>query len=163
MVPMTDADVLAYPPHLRAAGTPDAPFRPVASIAQIARGAMLRVTHGDLDILIAHTDAGLVATDDRCPHMAAPLSIGTLEGCLVTCPLHRGEFDLASGDVVRFPTTGGLDPEGNYHPTWAPPGAPPKPEPTDEKARARALTRVRRMRYYPLRVVGDTIEVALPE
>jgi naphthalene 1,2-dioxygenase system ferredoxin subunit len=133
------------------------------SLDDLPLGSMQRVTHGDLDVLIAHTAAGLVATDDRCPHMSAPLSIGRLEECQVTCPLHQGRFDLSTGGVVRFPTTGGLDPDGIHHPTWAPPGAPPKPEPSDDKARARALTRVRSMRYYPLRVVGNTIEVALPE
>jgi nitrite reductase/ring-hydroxylating ferredoxin subunit len=124
---------------------------------------MLRVTRGDLDVLLAHTEAGLVATDDRCPHMSAPLSLGRLDGCIVDCPLHSGRFDLSTGETVQFPTTGGLDPDGNYHPTWAPPGSTPKPEPTDLKAQARAATRVRRVRYYPLRVVAGRIEVALPD
>ncbi|MBA3797214.1 MAG: Rieske 2Fe-2S domain-containing protein, partial [Chloroflexi bacterium] len=95
-------------------------------------------------------------------HMAAPLSVGRLDGCEVDCPLHKGRFDLRTGDTVRFPTTGGLDPDGGYHPPWAPAGAPPKPEPSDDKARARAATRVRRLRYYPVRVRGDAIEVAIP-
>lgn len=154
--------VLPFPEELRAAGTHDAPFLPVCRLAEVPPGALLRVTRGDLDVLVAHTPQGLVATDDRCPHMAAPLSIGRLEGCVVACPLHRGRFDLASGDVVTFPTTGGLDAHGVGHEPWAPPGAPPKPEPSDDKARARALTRVRRLRYYPLRVKGEVVEVALP-
>ena len=123
---------------------------------------MLRVSHGDLDVLLAHTLAGVVATDDRCPHMAAPLSIGALDGCEVACPLHKGRFDLATGEVVVFPTTGGLDADGGSHATWSPPGSEAKPEPSDAKARARALTRVRRLRYYPLRIAGDTIELRLP-
>jgi len=77
------------------------------SLDDLPVGSMRRVTHGDLDVLIAHTQAGLVATDDRCPHMSAPLSIGRLEECEVTCPLHQGRFDLSTGGVVRFPTTGG--------------------------------------------------------
>jgi nitrite reductase/ring-hydroxylating ferredoxin subunit len=120
------------------------------------------VTRGDLDVLIAHTTAGLVATDDRCPHMSAPLSQGRLDGCVVDCPLHSGRFDLATGGVVQFPTTGGLDAEGAYHPPWQTPGSQPRPEPTDAKAMARAATRVRRLRYYPLRVRDGLIEVAIP-
>jgi nitrite reductase/ring-hydroxylating ferredoxin subunit len=135
----------------------------MASLDDVPLCTMQRVTRGDLDVLIAHTPAGLVATDDRCPHMSAPLSIGRLEECHVTCPLHQGRFDLSTGEVVQFPTTGGLDADGTYHPTWAQPGAPPKPETPDDKARARALTRVRRLRYYPLRINGSAIEVALPE
>jgi nitrite reductase/ring-hydroxylating ferredoxin subunit len=134
----------------------------VAALADLPPGALLRFSEGDLDVLIAHTPAGLVATDDRCPHMAAPLSIGTLDGCVVACPLHKGRFDLATGDVVVFPTTGGLDADGRSHPTWSPPGSEPKPEPSDAKARARALTRVRRLRYYPVRVAAGAIELRLP-
>ena len=159
---MTDPAVLPFPASLCAPGTRDAPFQVVARVDEVPEGTMRRVTRGDLDVLLAHTPAGLVATDDRCPHMSAPLSIGRLEDCEVTCPLHQGRFDLATGEVLQFPTTGGLDADGTYHPTWAPPGAPPKPEPSDDKARARALTRVRRIRYYPLRIRGDSIEVALP-
>lgn len=160
---MTTPPVFQFPAALQAHGTRDAVYRPVASLDDVPLGTMRRVTRGDLDVLIAHTPVGLVATDDRCPHMSAPLSIGRLVDCHVTCPLHQGRFDLSTGGVVQFPTTGGLDADGTYHPTWAPPGAPPKLEPRDDKARARALTRVRLLRYYPLRINGNAVEVALPE
>jgi nitrite reductase/ring-hydroxylating ferredoxin subunit len=94
--------------------------------------------------------------------MSAPLSLGSLDGCVVDCPLHEGRFDLCSGDPVRMPTTGGLDADGSYHPTWSPSGAPPKTDPPGLKAEARRLTRVRRFRYYPVRVTGGRIELALP-
>ena len=123
---------------------------------------MRRVTRGDLDVLLAHTTDGIVAVDDRCPHMSAPLSIGALEGCVVACPLHEGRFDLRSGDVVQMPTTGGLDADGRYHPTWSPAGREPKVDPPGMKAEARRLTRVRRFRYFPLRIVDGRIEVRLP-
>jgi nitrite reductase/ring-hydroxylating ferredoxin subunit len=153
---------MAIPAGLTAVGTRDQPFTAVMSIDELAPGTMRRFTRGDWDFLVVSTDQGIVVTDDRCPHMSAPLSLGTLEDCVVGCPLHKGKFDLLTGEVVQFPTTGGLDADGNYHPTWAPPGAPDKPEPTDLKAQARALTRVRRLRYYPVRVVDGMIEVQLP-
>ena len=153
-----------FPPHLLAPGIDAAApaFEPVLAVADLPAGAMRRVTRGDLDVLVAHTNQGIVATDDRCPHMSAPLSIGVLDDCVVACPLHEGRFDLASGEPVRMPTTGGLDPDGDYHPTWSPAGGEPKADPPGTKAEARRLTRVRRLRYYPVRIVGDAIEVALP-
>lgn len=151
-----------FPAGLRAAGTADARFEPVLEVAALPRGTMRRVTRSDLDVLLAHTPSGIVAVDDRCPHMAAPLSIGALDGCVVACPLHEGQFDLCSGEPVRMPTTGGLDPDGRYHPTWSPAGKEPKVDPPGVKAEARRLTRVRRFRYYPVRVVDGRIEVALP-
>jgi nitrite reductase/ring-hydroxylating ferredoxin subunit len=154
----------AFPPDLQAPGTTGRGTTTVSAglVSELPEGSMRRVTRGDLDLLVAHTPAGLVATDDRCPHMSAPLSIGELDGCVVACPLHEGRFDLCSGAVVQMPTTGGLDAEGTYHPTWTPGGKEPKVDPPGKKAEARRFTRVRRLRYYPLRIVDGQIEVDVP-
>jgi nitrite reductase/ring-hydroxylating ferredoxin subunit len=154
--------MVPIPVNLTAVGAGNASFQRALPVDDLAGGAMRRVTFGDVDILIASTSKGLVATDDRCPHMSAPLSIGTLDGCLVDCPLHDGQFDLSTGNPTRMPTTGGLDADGNYHPVWAPEGREPKPDPPGIKAEARRFTRVRRLRYYPLRVRDGWIEVGVP-
>ena len=151
-----------FRPRLQAVGTEDVPFERMLPADELPLGAMRRVTRGELDILLVHTEMGVFATEDRCPHMSAPLSIGVLEGCIVQCPLHEGRFDLASGDPAQMPTTGGLDPDGVYHPTWSPAGKDPKVDPPGTKAEARRLTRVRRFRYFPVRIVDDQIEVAIP-
>ena len=156
-------DVLAFPPRLLAPGAVAAPFTAALALSELPPGALRRVTFGDLDLLLAHTTSGIAAVEDRCPHMAAPLSIGELDGCVVACPLHNGRFDLATGDVVQMPTTGGLMPDGTSVPSWTLPGRDEKPDPPGKKAEARRLTRVRRFRYYPVRVSTDgTIEVAVP-
>jgi hypothetical protein len=62
-----------------------------------------------------------------------------------------------------MPTTGGLDPNGTYHPAWTPAGREPRDDVPGTKAEARRLTRVRRFRYYPLRIVDGGIEIALPD
>jgi nitrite reductase/ring-hydroxylating ferredoxin subunit len=154
-----------FPDDLLANGVDrgDPRFETVLTLAELPEGSLRRISRGDLDVLLAHTDRGIVATDDRCPHMAAPLSIGRLQGCIVDCPHHEGRVDQATGDAVQMPTTGGLDPDGDYHPTWSPGGRDPKVDPPGKKAEARRLTRVRRLRYYPVRVSGDAIEVALPD
>jgi len=151
-----------FPPRLQAYGTRDAVYRPLLEVAALPLGTMQRATVGELDVLLVHTERGVFATEDRCPHMSAPLSIGELDGCIVACPLHEGRFDLASGDPARMPTTGGLDPDGVYHPTWSSAGRDPKIDPPGKKAEARRLTRVRRFRYFPVRIVDGVIEVALP-
>lgn len=156
------ASILPFTPSLLVPGAADAPFRAALPLAELPAGALRRVSFGDLDLLLAHTSVGIAAVDDRCPHMAAPLSLGDLEGCVVACPLHDGRFDLASGDPRLMPNTGGLDPDGVYHAAWTPPGREPKPDPPGRKAEARRLTRVRRLRYYPLRIVDGVIEVAVP-
>jgi nitrite reductase/ring-hydroxylating ferredoxin subunit len=157
-----DPRTAPFPPSLQAPGTRDGSYQPVLDAAELPPGAMRRVTRGEVDVLLAHTPGGIVATDDRCPHMSAPLSIGELEGCVVACPLHEGRFDLCTGETVQMPTTGGLDAVGTYHPTWSPAGRDAKVDPPGKKAEARRLTRVRRLRYYPVRIVEGRIEVALP-
>ena len=162
---MTEAAVsrvAAFPPRLLAPGASDAPFVALLELVDLPPGELRRVSRGEMDVLLANTKRGIYAVEDRCPHMAAPLSIGVLDGCIVACPLHNGRFDLESGDPAQMPTTGGLDPDGIYHPTWSPPGAAEKPEPPGKKAEARRLTRIRRFRYFPVRVVDGQIEVAIP-
>ena len=85
-----------FPPRSgRGTARRDAPtIAPCSTWPSCPQGAMRRVTVGELDVLLAHTRTGIYATDDRCPHMAAPLSIGELDGCIVACPLHEGRFDL---------------------------------------------------------------------
>jgi RimJ/RimL family protein N-acetyltransferase/nitrite reductase/ring-hydroxylating ferredoxin subunit len=160
------APLAGVPRELWAAGTRAAPFVEIAAIADLAPGQMRRVTRADLDLLVAWTEDGIVVTDDRCPHMSAPLSIGELAGCVVSCPLHEGRFDLCSGETVQMPTTGGLDADGVYHASWSPSGAAPKPEPKPEpasrKLEARRLTRVNRLRYYPARIRDGRLEAQLP-
>ena len=162
---MTSPRLLLFPPALQAPGTRDSRYEPALPLADLPEGALVRISRGDLDVLIAHTEAGIVAIDDRCPHMSAPLSAGRLEGCTLHCPLHRGSFDASDGEVVIFPTTGGLTADGEYQPTWTPPGAKPKQSlrPDDPKAEARSLTRVRRLRYYPLRICESVLEIAFPQ
>jgi nitrite reductase/ring-hydroxylating ferredoxin subunit len=153
----------AFPVELTAPGAADG--RPIdgGPLADLPEGSMRRISDGDLDVLVAHTPAGILAVDDRCPHMSAPLSIGALDGCIVSCPLHEGRFDLCSGDVIQMPTTGGLDAHGHYVSGWSPAGKDPKVDPPGKKAEARRLTRVRRFRYYPVRIVDGRIEVTIPD
>ena len=151
-----------FPPHLQAPGSAGASFEAMLAVDDLPPGSLRRVSRADVDVLLAHTSGGIVATDDRCPHMSAPLSIGQLDDCVVACPLHDGRFDLASGDPVQMPTTGGLHPDGRYHPVWTPDGREPKVDPPGKKAEARRLTRIRRFRYYPVRIANGQIEVALP-
>lgn len=161
---MTDSDslVMPIPDGLFAIGANTADFEPLADLADLPAGRMLRVTRGDLDLLLVNSAKGICVVDDRCPHMAAPLSLGTLDGCVVACPLHKGRFNLCDGNIIQFPTTGGLDADGGYHAPWTPADSAPKVEPTDLKAMARAGTRVRRIRYYPVRMKDGRIEARLP-
>ena len=47
-------------------------------------------------------------------------------------------------------------------PSGVRPASSPKDDPPGKKTDARRLTRIRRFRYYPLRIVDGVIEVAIP-
>jgi nitrite reductase/ring-hydroxylating ferredoxin subunit len=44
-------------------------------------------------------------TDDTCTHGFASLSLGEIKGHIVTCPLHGGAFDIATGQPCELPCT----------------------------------------------------------
>jgi len=79
-----------------------ADFSEVCKINDITDGTMKQVHVQDKDIMLAHVDGKFYAADGRCPHMHAYLSKGTLNGTIVTCPLHGSQFDLKTGKVVRW-------------------------------------------------------------
>jgi anthranilate 1,2-dioxygenase ferredoxin component len=55
---------------------------------------------GGWHILIAKTDDGLSAVNDRCTHAASLLSTGRIRRGAVMCPLHGARFELASGKCL---------------------------------------------------------------
>lgn len=54
-------------------------------------------------IAVYHLGGALYAAGDACPHAGGKLSEGTLDGATVTCPLHRSQFDVRTGERLRGP------------------------------------------------------------
>jgi nitrite reductase/ring-hydroxylating ferredoxin subunit len=83
----------------------------VMSLAELADKGQAVIRHDGRQILLTHSDAGVFACVNRCPHEGYPLSEGTLtEGCVLTCNWHNWKFNLASGATLvggdrltRFP------------------------------------------------------------
>ena len=82
-------------------------FTEVAKIEELKSGTMKMVIAEGREILLARVGDKYYATDNRCPHMKGDLSQGKLEGTVVTCPVHRSQFDISNGQVVRW-LKGGL-------------------------------------------------------
>jgi nitrite reductase/ring-hydroxylating ferredoxin subunit len=78
-------------------------FVEVAKISEIAQGKMKSVEVKGVYVLIANVDGKFYAMDDRCGHMNALLSMGTLKGRIVVCPFHFAEFDVTTGQKVKDP------------------------------------------------------------
>ena len=82
-------------------------FTEVAKIDELKSGTMKKVIAGGREILLARVGDKYYATDDRCLHRQGDLSQGKLEGTVVTCPVHGSQFDISTGQVVRW-LKGGL-------------------------------------------------------
>lgn len=80
----------------------------VGKTAEIQEGTMKALATNGREILLARVGDVCYAADNRCPHLKARLSHGSLEGTVVTCPRHGSRFDLQSGEVVRWLQGGGL-------------------------------------------------------
>jgi nitrite reductase/ring-hydroxylating ferredoxin subunit len=83
-------------------------FVDVSDVKDIPPGKMNRVEVEEKEILLANLDGRLYALCDRCSHMNAPLSMGTLNGKVVTCAMHGARFDVTIGKKVGEPMA--LDP-----------------------------------------------------
>ena len=78
-------------------------FIDTSDIKDAPPGKMKHVELEEKEILLANSDGKLYALCDRCNHMNAPLSMGTLNGKVVTCPLHGARFDVTTGKKVAEP------------------------------------------------------------
>jgi 3-phenylpropionate/trans-cinnamate dioxygenase ferredoxin component len=73
-----------------------------AIVEQVPTGEMISLTLGSAQVLIANIGGEFFALNDLCPHLAVPLSQGSLKGPCVVCPGHGSEFDLGTGDVIKW-------------------------------------------------------------
>jgi 3-phenylpropionate/trans-cinnamate dioxygenase ferredoxin subunit len=71
-------------------------------VGELADGALKSASTKQGEFLLARVGNNYYAADNQCPHMKGKLDQGTLEGTVVTCPLHGSQFDLKDGKVVRW-------------------------------------------------------------
>jgi nitrite reductase/ring-hydroxylating ferredoxin subunit/uncharacterized membrane protein len=63
---------------------------------------LLRV-NGDRRIVLARTDEGYVAFDDRCTHKGGSIAAGAMACGIAQCPWHGSQFDCKTGVVKAGP------------------------------------------------------------
>jgi nitrite reductase/ring-hydroxylating ferredoxin subunit len=75
----------------------------LCSTDEIAPGAALRVETEDLTLAVFNVDGEFFVTDDNCTHGPGLLSEGFIEGDVVECNFHNGQFNIKTGEVVSPP------------------------------------------------------------
>jgi nitrite reductase/ring-hydroxylating ferredoxin subunit len=71
--------------------------------SEVAPGAALRVERGDLMLAVFNVEGEFFVTDDACTHGPGLLSEGYIEGDVVECNFHNGQFNIKTGEVVAPP------------------------------------------------------------
>jgi nitrite reductase/ring-hydroxylating ferredoxin subunit/uncharacterized membrane protein len=74
-----------------------------AAAGELEINQMELVHAGDERIVVARTEKGHVAFQDRCTHRGGPLSDGVLICGTVQCPWHGSQFDVHTGEVKCGP------------------------------------------------------------
>ena len=76
---------------------------------ELSVGGMKAVALDGHDVVICNSNGHFYAVEQRCGHMNAPLEMGTLDGTIVTCPLHFAQFDVCTGGVLANPVVKSVD------------------------------------------------------
>lgn len=72
---------------------------PLGSYQKLKQDKKWRVILSSQPYLIALVGQHVYAIPDRCPHQEASLFQGTIQGEIVTCPLHQAKFNLVNGEI----------------------------------------------------------------
>jgi nitrite reductase/ring-hydroxylating ferredoxin subunit len=75
----------------------------LCSTAEVAPGTALRVESGGLALAVFNVAGEFFVTDDACTHGPGLLSEGFIEGDVVECNFHNGQFNIKTGEVVSPP------------------------------------------------------------
>jgi nitrite reductase/ring-hydroxylating ferredoxin subunit len=71
--------------------------------ADLPPGTMRRLPLGEYGVCVSNVNGAYHAIEDACNHSGASLAAGTLEGTVVTCFLHRFQFDVRDGRLLTRP------------------------------------------------------------
>jgi nitrite reductase/ring-hydroxylating ferredoxin subunit len=74
-------------------------FERVASAAEAREASPQVHTVGGRTVGLFFHEGSFHAVDNRCPHMGFPLSDGSVEDGVLTCPWHHARFELSCGDT----------------------------------------------------------------
>jgi nitrite reductase/ring-hydroxylating ferredoxin subunit len=77
----------------------------ICDLDDLKEGEMLKVEILGCDYIVIKLGEDVFVMDGACTHEWADLSKGTLDGDILTCPLHSGQFNIRTGEVVREPPT----------------------------------------------------------
>ena len=74
----------------------------IAASSAIVEGQLFSTKIDNDAIIVTRVNNQLKAYSAKCPHLGMPLSAGKVENGTITCRFHGAEFDLATGENVKW-------------------------------------------------------------
>ena len=78
-------------------------FIEAAALGGLKDGVLRAVWPLGLPVLLVRKGGSVFAVENRCAHMGCPLTAGSLEGYILTCPCHDWRFDVRDGIFLEAP------------------------------------------------------------
>ena len=72
-------------------------------LSDIPAGSKRKIVVAGKQIMIANIAGICFAVDDACTHLGCSLTKGALNGPVITCACHGGQFDVPTGKVLASP------------------------------------------------------------
>jgi nitrite reductase/ring-hydroxylating ferredoxin subunit len=69
----------------------------------VAAGNALKVETAGLTVAVFNIDGQFYVMDDSCTHGPGSLSEGFIDGDVIECNFHNGQFSIKTGEVVSPP------------------------------------------------------------
>ena len=79
---------------------PTAVWQPAIAFDQLIEGGINKASVAGIPLILLQADGELFAYEDACPHERHPLSLGELEGDVLTCAKHLWEFEIRTGKHI---------------------------------------------------------------
>jgi nitrite reductase/ring-hydroxylating ferredoxin subunit len=75
----------------------------LCSTGDVAAGTAIKVERQGLELAVFNIEGEFYVTDDHCTHGPGSLSEGYIDGDIVECNFHQGQFNIRTGEVVLPP------------------------------------------------------------
>ena len=75
----------------------------LCNTADVAPGTALKVETEGLVLAVFNLEGAFYVMDDACTHGPGSLSEGYIDGDVIECNFHQGQFDIRTGEVVAPP------------------------------------------------------------
>lgn len=75
----------------------------LCNVDDVAAGTALKVEAGEHTLAVFNIEGAFYVMNDLCTHGPGSLSEGYIDGDVVECNFHQGQFNICTGEIVAPP------------------------------------------------------------